>query len=117
MSTTPNPLTEIFCSCSPKDKRYLDALEKHLALLQRQGLIIFHHSLEIRTGNKAQAINAFIESASIILPLVSPEYFASNACQREMQLALKHYQTGGVTIIPIILRSEERRVGKECRSR
>src|SRR3712207_9499670 len=99
-TAAPKPL-RIFCSYSRKDEEYLNELRTWLRGLERQELIEWWHDREISPGWEwEETIDKNLRTAEIILLLVTPAFMASDyVFERE------------------IGRSEERRVGKECRSR
>lgn len=97
---------EIFISYSHEDGAYLKALETHLALLRRQGLIETWHDRDIPPGASwADQIRHRLEGADIILLLVSPDFLASDFCwDQEMTRALDRHDRGEAKVVPILLR-------------
>src|SRR5260370_9816278 len=96
----------IFISYAHEDESWRQRLEVHLSLLRRQGLIADWHDRQILAGEEwARAIDEHLETASLILLLISPDFLASDYCYGiEMQRALERYKSGEVQVIPIILR-------------
>ena len=96
----------LFYSYAHEDELLREQLEKHLSLLKRQGFISGWHDREILPGATwAQEIDVHLESASIVLLLVSPDFLASDYCYEvEMQRALERHRCGETRVIPIILR-------------
>ena len=71
----------LFYSYAHEDQTLRDQLEKHLRQLQRQGLISAWHDSKILPGGTwAHEIDIHLETASIILLLVSPDFLASDYC-------------------------------------
>src|SRR4051794_21478075 len=99
-------MIEIFYSYSSKDKSFRDALEPHLSVLQRQKVIATWHDRRVAPGTDwAGQIDAHLNSAGIILLLVSPDFLASNYCyDLEMTRALQRSTAGEARVIPVILR-------------
>jgi len=97
---------EIFCSYAHEDEVWLRKLETHLSLLKRQGLVSLWHDRLLAPGTDwAQAIDASLETVSVILLLVSADFLASDYCYGiEMKRALARQQAGEVQVIPILLR-------------
>ncbi len=97
---------EVFYSYAHDDSLLRNKLEKHLKLLQRQGLITQWHDRHISPGSDwAQAISMHLERASVILLLVSADFLASDYCYSiEMQRALERHQNKEARVIPILLR-------------
>lgn len=98
-------LTVFFSYCHA-DEALRDQLERQLKILQRQGLIETWHDRRIQAGQEfAGEIDAHIESAQIILLLVSADFLNSNYCYDvEMARALERHDAGKATVIPVILR-------------
>ena len=97
---------EVFFSYSHKDEKLREQLEKHLALLKRAGVITGWHDRRINAGREwAGEISEHLESAQIILLLVSPSYLASDYLHDvEMRRALERHERGEARVIPIIIR-------------
>ena len=97
---------EVFYSYAHADKALREQLELHLSLLRRQGLISEWHDRKIVAGTQwERQINEHLESASLILLLISPEFLASDYCYDiEMQRALERDETKEAQVIPILLR-------------
>jgi len=96
----------VFFSYSHEDEELRNRLEKHLALLKRQGLVEAWHDRRILAGSHLdQAISGNLEVADIILLLVSADFLASEYCySREMQRAMERLDAGSAVIIPVILK-------------
>jgi hypothetical protein len=97
---------EVFYSYSHADESLRDQLQKHLALLKRQGVIANWHDRGISAGSEwKKQIDDHLESAGIILLLVSADFLASDYCYDvEMMRALERHEQGEARVIPIILR-------------
>src|SRR5216683_422089 len=105
MVTSPTPV-EIFCSYAHEDEAWLRKLERHLSLLKRQGLISLWHDRLITPGTDwAASIDTHLETASVILLLVSADFFSSNYCFGvEMQRALARQEASEARVVPILVR-------------
>jgi hypothetical protein len=98
---------EIFCSYAPEDEPFRRELERHLSLVLRQGMATLWYDRRIVPGTDwSEAIDAHLETASIILLLVSSDFLASDYCYGiEMQRALQRHKAKEAQVIPIFLRS------------
>lgn len=98
-------MVNIFFSYSHKDEELRNELEIHLAALKRQGVITTWHDRRIVAGEEfAGKISESLESANIILLLVSPYFIASDYCYEvEMKRALERHESGEAKVIPVIL--------------
>jgi tetratricopeptide (TPR) repeat protein len=80
-------------------------LEKHLSILQQQNLITIWHAHKISPGTEwKEEVQKHLNTAQIILLLVSPDFIASEYYSNEMQFALERHQSHEVRVIPILLR-------------
>ena len=96
----------VFYSYAHEDEELRTRLEKHLALLKRQGLIVGWHDHLISPGIEwAQEIDIHLNTADIILLLISPSFLASDYCYSiEMKRALERHEAGEARVLPVILR-------------
>ena len=96
----------VFISYAHKDERFRVALEPHLKLLHRRGLIAPWHDRLIKPGMEwKDMIDANLEQAKIILLLVSADFIASDYCwEIEMKRALERHEKGETRVIPVIIR-------------
>jgi tetratricopeptide (TPR) repeat protein len=108
MVETSSPI-EIFCSYAHEDESWLRKLETHLSLLKRQGLISpWHDRLIVPGADWAKTIDAHLETASVILLLVSADFLASDYCYGiEMKRALERHEAGEARVLPILVRPVE----------
>jgi hypothetical protein len=96
----------VFYSYAGEDEKLQRKLETHLSLLRRQGLISdWHHQKIVAGSDRAQSINSYLESASLILLLISPAFMASDYCYGvAMQRAMERHRAGLAVVIPVLLR-------------
>jgi hypothetical protein len=96
----------IFYAYAREDEVLREQVEQHLALLQRQGLLLPWHDRQIEAGEDwKHAIDDHLEAASIILLLISPAFLASDYCYEvEMRRALERQRAGEARVIPLLLR-------------
>lgn len=95
----------IFLSYAPEDTAHRDALEKHIAPLERGGLLQLWHDGQLQPGeNRKEAKDARLDEAAAVLLLVSADYLASEVCRDEMTRALRRAQTRDTKVIPVLLR-------------
>ena len=100
------PPVKVFYSYSHKDEVLRNELEKHLTLLQRQGVIAGWYDRRISVGTEwSGEIDGHLRTAEVILLLVSTDFMASDYCYDiEMKLAMTRHEARGARVIPIILR-------------
>jgi serine/threonine protein kinase len=105
------PAIKVFFSYSSKDGILRDELETQLSLLKRQGLISSWHDRQISAGEEwAAQIDEHLNTAHIILLLVSANFIASDYCYNiEMRRAMERHAKGEAKVIPILLRPVDRK--------
>lgn len=96
----------IFISYSHADEAYKDRLEKHLNILQRNGIVSTWNDRKIGAGEEwDKKIKSEIETAQIILLLISVDFLSSNYCYDiEIKRAIERHDRCEAVVIPVILR-------------
>lgn len=99
-------LATVFYSYSHRDEALKEKLDEQLSVLKRRGLISTWHDREIAAGtNWKDQIDDHLDTADVILLLVSPSFIASDYCwDREMKRALERHSRGHARVMPVILR-------------
>ena len=82
---------KVFFCYAHEDEPLLKTLKKYLTPMQRQGLIALWYDRDISAGTAwEQEISEHLNTAQIILLLVSPDFMASDYCYSiEMKRALE----------------------------
>ncbi|EYF03812.1 metallophosphoesterase [Chondromyces apiculatus] len=102
MGVTP---AQVFLSHSPSDERLAFNLRKHLAPLERSGVVELWHDGMMRAGEDWRAVHRHhLEAAQMILLLVSPDFLASDRTWEDVNLALAQRDSGRTQVVPILLR-------------
>ena len=98
-------MVTIFFSYSHRDEVWRNELEIHLSALKRQGLIDTWHDRRIFAGDEVDHVIAEqLETASVILLLISPYFIASDYCYDvEMVRAMERHANGDARVIPVVL--------------
>ncbi|HEX3641013.1 MAG TPA: TIR domain-containing protein, partial [Ktedonobacteraceae bacterium] len=106
MEREPTQPLGLFYCYAREDHTLRDELDAHLATLHRTGLITAWYGGEIVPGTFwEEEIEAHLDSADIILLLISPAFIASDYCYgNEMKRALERHHTKEARVVPIILR-------------
>lgn len=96
---------EIFLCYAREDEALHQGLEKHLRVLQRQGIINLWHDRNISAGTEwEREIGNHLNTARLILLLISPDFLDSDYCYNiEMTRAMERHERGEARVIPIIL--------------
>src|SRR5437899_3341534 len=97
---------EVFISYSHQDQALRQKLDNHLSNLKRQKNITSWYDGEITAGtNWRSQIMQHLNSAQIILLLISDDFMASDFCYSiEMTRAIARHDANQARVIPIILR-------------
>ncbi len=97
---------EIFFSYAHEDEGLRDQLAKQMRTLERQRVISAWHDRRITPGKEwAGQIDQHLNTARIILLLISTDFIDSNYCYDvELTRAMQRHATGEAHVIPIILR-------------
>jgi len=98
---------KVFISYSHADEALKDELLKHLSPLKRMNLIEEWHDRKLKVGEEwDRSISRNLESADIILLLVSIDFVNSKYCYDiELDKALELHDQKKAAVIPIILRN------------
>jgi TIR domain/Effector-associated domain 1 len=96
----------VFCCYARRDQEFLLDLKTHLKSLEREGLITVKADIDISPGTEWEpTINHHLETADIILLLISPDFIASDYCfDKEMQEAIARHEQGTARVVPVIVR-------------
>jgi tetratricopeptide (TPR) repeat protein len=97
---------KLFYCYAQEDKGLRDELEKHLSWLKRRYQLTNWYDREILPGEEwEQVIDTHLNTAHLILLLISPDFMASDYCYgKEMKRALERHQAGTCRVLPILLR-------------
>ncbi|KYC40226.1 hypothetical protein WA1_27200 [Scytonema hofmannii PCC 7110] len=104
---TPNKSIEIYFSYSPVDEKLRDELAKHLTSLKREGVIRDWYESKISAGKeRAKEIEKYLNSANIILLLISSDFLDSEELwEIEVTQAMEKHNKQEARVIPVLLRS------------
>jgi tetratricopeptide (TPR) repeat protein len=105
MSLQATKPVEVFLSYSHLDEEMRIQLEKHLSLLEWEGLIKIWHDRRIKPGDEWNGdIDENLNLAQIILLLISPNFMFSRYCREvEAKRAMERHEAQEARVIPIIL--------------
>jgi hypothetical protein len=96
-------MTKVFISYSHKDRNFVEKLVNDLQ--SRLPDIRLWYDMDIPAGNSwAETLSNEIESADVVLTILSPDYLASQWANRELELALLRKTEGKARLIPILVR-------------
>jgi tetratricopeptide (TPR) repeat protein len=108
VSAPPKPLhaLQVFVSYAHEDENLCQEFLTHLSQLKHDGLLQDWHDRRITGGSEwAGRIDEHLNSADIIVLLVSPDFLASSYCYDvEMKRALQRDEAGEARVVPVILR-------------
>ncbi len=95
---------QIFCSYASKDEFLLDTLKKSLRQLHHKYSMLINDKRDIIPGtSREKKIQKPLETAHIILLLISPDFLTDYHSILEMNHALERHKRDEAQVIPIIL--------------
>lgn len=99
------PRTRVFVSYSHEDRDWLNRFLKHVAVLERRGLVEVWSDAGIEAGAEwEKEIDTALTAAKVAVLLVSPGFLASEYIwKHEMPLIIAHSEQG-MDILPLIVR-------------
>jgi hypothetical protein len=96
----------VFCSYSDKDRSYQRELQAQLSVMQRENAIDLWTFDEITAGTEWQhQVDEKLKEAKVVLLLLSGNFFSSEYCVYEMDVALRRQKAGDTVVVPILLRA------------
>lgn len=100
------PLKTFICYAH-EDRKTVEGLLKHLALLEKKLILEVWDDGKILAGEEwDRSIKVRLESAELILMFVSVDFINSDYIEKtELQAALQRHREGKATLIPVIVRS------------
>src|SRR5438874_7846973 len=99
--------TKLFVSYSRRDQNWLDLVMRHLAVLERKGVLHVWSDTRIGAGGRwKEEINKALGESRVAVLLVSPNFLASEFIWREeMTEIVRHRdQENGLVVLPLIIR-------------
>ena len=102
-------MATVFFSYSHADEQLRDRIERQLSMLRREGKVEAWHDRRIGPGEEfGLEIDEHLETADIILLLVSDDFIHSDYCyEKEMKRAMERHEAGDAVVLPVILRACE----------
>ncbi|MGH2478431.1 MAG: toll/interleukin-1 receptor domain-containing protein [Ktedonobacteraceae bacterium] len=98
-------VVEIFFSFADEDGEFYHKLRKHLSLPERDGQIHCRSREDVRAGDDiARASQRLLESAAILVLLISPTYLATSEQYQELELAIERQNAGQARVVPVLLK-------------
>src|SRR2546430_5206204 len=104
MQTDPTQPLNLYYCCAPEDKVQREELDKHFATLKRLGHINARHDDNISAGTeRIPEIHSLLNTADIILLLISKNFLHNDHCYHLMQLASERHTAAGAYVFAILL--------------
>jgi len=105
MSTAPAGPLNVFISYAHEDAELRGKLVKHLSQLEREGVQGWYDRRITGGTEWAGEIDEHLNTADIILLLISPDFLASRYCYDvEMKRAVERHDQDQARVVPVILR-------------
>ncbi len=102
----PNIPVKVFTSYAHKDEELREELDVHLAMIKRHKAVEIWNDRDIQAGSEwDEDIKSELNTADIILLLVSPRFLASRYIYDvEIKTALERHESREAIVVPIILK-------------
>src|SRR6266487_4589022 len=101
----PRKKLKFFFIYDSKDQNLFEQLECHLTYLKDYYDFSILSNSQINAGNsREKTIEIFLNSADLILLLISANFTASSHCNKEMQYALERYNRKEAMVVSVLLR-------------
>jgi tetratricopeptide (TPR) repeat protein len=98
-------IIKVYYCYAKEDEELRNRLTAHLSPLRRaRKLTIWFDHLVQPSSNYQMEVEEQLKKADLILLLITPDFFASDYCDKLLSLALNQYEAGRVDIVPILLR-------------
>lgn len=95
----------LFCCYADEDEKFRKDLDTQLSPLKRNKPINIEYSRKISAGMERERERVRrMDSADIILLLISPDFMTDDYYDREIMPALERHKTDNVRVVPILLR-------------
>lgn len=105
LSSEPIEVIEVFYSYVDADEELVEKLRQQLVMLKRTGQISNWYAGKIGAGENVSEHLHHLETARLILLLVTPAYLASeHHYNEEVKRAMERQRTGDAKVVPILLR-------------
>ncbi len=96
---------DVFCLYTQEDEKMCAGIANRLLSLQRRGYINSLHTYEVNVSEKREEADHYIDNASIILLLMSPDFLKTDYCYTEqMKRILERWQAGEARVYLVYLR-------------
>lgn len=105
MPSSQDKRAKVFISYSHKDGEWLERVQKHLRVLERDGLVEVWDDTKLQAGTQwREEINNFLGSAGVAILLISVNFFDSDfIAYNELPFLLDKVEKDGLVILPLIL--------------
>ena len=98
-------VVKIFFSFADEDGEFYHELRKHLSLPERNGQIHCQSREDVQAGEGfARASQRLLESAAILVLLISPTYLATSEQYQELELAIERKGAGQARVVHVLLK-------------
>lgn len=105
-STQRTGAVKVFLSAAAEDRRFVDALARHLVVLSRQGAIDLSSHDHMPPGVDRRAwIEEHLDAAELVVLMVSADFLAGEETFAELERALALRDEQGTRVVPVIART------------
>lgn len=95
----------VFVSADPEDKPFVDKLEKHLAMLSRQGLIELRHRGKVPVAADMRTwVDEQLDAADLVVLMLSPDFIGSEDVYQDLERAMRLRDEKHTRLVPVLAR-------------
>ncbi|MBV9688926.1 MAG: toll/interleukin-1 receptor domain-containing protein [Ktedonobacteraceae bacterium] len=96
---------DVFCLYAQEDEKMCAGIVRRILSLQRRGYINSLHTYKVNVGENGEEVDRYIDNASIILLLMSPDFIKTDYCYTEqMKRILERWHAGETRVYLVYLR-------------
>ncbi len=100
----PAQAVRLYCCYAERNRADWDELTANMAILTHLGMIEIRHNHDVLVGHNAlQERHNCLETADIVLLLISHYFFASDSCWELMCQAMTRHNLGTLQVVPVLL--------------
>jgi len=95
----------IFIGYAEEDQVWADKFYSHLLSLSKNGYVtIWYEKLMLAGNDRMDVIKNYLSTSDILLLIVSADFFASNDCDKLIEMSIKRHEMDNIQIVPIVVR-------------
>ena len=95
----------IFIGYAEEDQAWADKFYSYLLSLSKNGYVtIWYEKLMLAGNDRIEVIKHYISRSDVLLLIVSADFFASNDCEKLLELSIQRHDMENTQVVPIVVR-------------